>query len=252
MNLIIKDSKEQCGKDAARLGMEVINRAIATKGRANVIFATGAAQFEMLQTLVTLPIDWKKVNGFHLDEYIGLSIEHKASFRKFLKERLVDKAHPGNFYYINGEGNAGLECRRLNDLINQHPIDLAFVGIGENSHLAFNDPPADFETKVPYIQVTLDEACRKQQMGEGWFKTFDEVPKKAISMSIHQILKSECIIAVVPEQRKAKAVKLTMESEIGPDVPASAMRWHNNTTVFLDRESSSLLKNNEHAGKQKL
>jgi len=243
MELEIKDSKEQIGKDASKLGMELINHAIKTKGFANVIFATGSAQFDMLRNFVTESIEWKSLNGFHLDEYIGLSINHKASFRKFLKERLVDIVHPGNFYYINGEVNPGQEIRRLNDIIMKHPIDVAFVGIGENSHLAFNDPPADFNTNEPYIQVTLDEACRRQQMGEGWFPTFDDVPKQAISMSIRQILKSENIIAVVPEQRKAKAVQLTMESEISPNVPASAMRNHAKTTVFLDRESSSLLKN---------
>jgi glucosamine-6-phosphate deaminase len=242
MKLVIKDSKEKIGKEASRLGMELINQAIKTKGFANVIFATGSAQFEMLQNLVKLPIDWKSVNGFHLDEYIGLSINHKASFRKFLKERLVDIVHPGNFYYIYGEVNPGVECRRLNDLIKKHPIDVAFVGIGENSHLAFNDPPADFDTEEPYIQVTLDEACRRQQMGEGWFPTFDDVPKKAISMSIKQIMKSENIIAVVPEQRKARAVQLTMESAINPDVPASIMRNHAKATLLLDRDSSSLLK----------
>jgi glucosamine-6-phosphate deaminase len=242
MKLIVNESKEQCGIAAANLGIELINQAIGKKGSANVIFATGSAQFEMLRNLVTLPIDWKSVNGFHLDEYIGLSINHKASFRKFLKERLVDIVHPANFHYINGEVNPGVECRRLNDIIKANPIDVAFVGIGENSHLAFNDPPADFTTEEPYIQVTLDEACRKQQMGEGWFRSFDEVPQKAISMSIRQILKSENIIAVVPEQRKAKAVQLTMESDISPDVPASAMRQHSKTTVFLDSESSSLLK----------
>jgi glucosamine-6-phosphate deaminase len=242
MKLVIEDSKERIGKEAATLGMALINQAIKIKGFANVIFATGSAQFEMLRNLVTLPIDWKSVNGFHLDEYIGLSINHKASFRKFLRERLVDIVHPGNFYYIDGEVNPGLECRRLNDIILEHPIDVAFVGIGENSHLAFNDPPADFNTEEPYIQVTLDEPCRKQQMGEGWFPTFDDVPKKAISMSIKQILKSENIIAVVPEQRKAKAVQLTLESDISPNVPASAMRNHPKTTLFLDRESSSLLK----------
>ena len=242
MRLEIRNSKEECGREAALLGADVINQAIAKKGFANVIFATGAAQFEMLRHLVTLPIDWKSLNGFHLDEYIGLPIDHKASFRKFLKERLVDIAHPGNFYYVNGEGNPGMECRRLGDIILKHPIDLAFVGIGENSHLAFNDPPADFNIEDPYLQVILDEACRRQQMGEGWFASIDDVPKKAISMSIKQILRSEKIIAVVPEQRKAKAVQLTIESEISPAVPASAMRRHSNTTLFLDRESSSLLK----------
>lgn len=242
MQTIIRNNKEEIGKQAAMLGAELIKKAISKKGSANVIFATGSAQFEMLQNLVTLPIDWKSVNGFHLDEYIGLSITHKASFRKFLRERLVDIVHPGNFYYINGEIDPNEECKRLNKLIQEHPIDVAFVGIGENSHLAFNDPPADFDTEQPYIQVTLDEACRKQQMGEGWFGSFAEVPKKAISMSIKQILRSENIIAVVPEQRKAKAVQLTMESEVSPAVPASALRRHAKTILFLDSESSSLLK----------
>jgi len=242
MQIVIKKNKEECGKEAAQLGMDLINQAITRKGVANVIFATGAAQFEMLRNFVTLPIQWKAVNGFHLDEYIGLSINHKASFRKFLKERFVDLTNPGNFFYIDGETDPDQECRRLNQLILKYPIDVAFVGIGENSHLAFNDPPADFDIGDPYIQVTLDEACRKQQMGEGWFATVDDVPKKAISMSIKQILKSENIIAVVPEQRKAKAVQLTMESEISPSVPATALRWHSRTTLFLDRESSSLLK----------
>jgi glucosamine-6-phosphate deaminase len=241
MQIVIRNNKEEIGKQAAMLGAELIDRAISKKGSANVIFATGSAQFEMLKNLVTLPIEWKAVNGFHLDEYIGLSIDHKASFRKFLKERLVDFVHPGNFYYINGEVDPNEECKRLNKLIQQHPIDVAFVGIGENSHLAFNDPPADFETGQPYIQVNLDEACRKQQMGEGWFGSFAEVPTQAISMSIQQILRSENIIAVVPEQRKAKAVQLTMESEISPAVPATALRQHAKTTLFLDMESSSLL-----------
>jgi glucosamine-6-phosphate deaminase len=242
MQTLIRNNKEEIGKQAAKLGAALINQAINKKGSANVIFATGSAQFDMLRNLVMEPIEWKSLNGFHLDEYIGLSINHKASFRKFLKDRLVEIVQPGNFYYINGEVDPGGECERLNKLIRQHPIDVAFVGIGENAHLAFNDPPADFDIDQPYIQVTLDEACRKQQMGEGWFKSFDEVPTKAISMSIKQILKSENIIAVVPEQRKAKAVQLTMESEISPAIPASALRWHSKTTLFLDRESSSLLK----------
>jgi glucosamine-6-phosphate deaminase len=241
MELVVKKTKEEIGKEAAQLGARLIKEAISKKGFANVIFATGAAQFDMLSNLITLSIDWKVLNGFHLDEYIGLSIDHKASFRKFLKERFVDKVNPGKFYYINGEGDPSLECKRLNEIILQHPIDVAFVGIGENTHLAFNDPPADFEIEDPYIQVTLDEACRMQQLNEGWFKSFDEVPKKAISMSIKQILKSKNIIAVVPEQRKAKAVQRTLESEISPLVPASILRNHANTTLFLDTNSASLV-----------
>lgn len=241
MQIVIKQTSDETGKEAAELGARLIQDAISKKGLANVIFATGAAQFEMLKNIVKLPIDWKALNGFHLDEYVGLSMDHKASFRKFLKERFVDKVDPGTFHYINGEADPEHECNRLNKLILQHPIDVAFVGIGENTHLAFNDPPANFETEEPYIQVTLDEACRMQQLNEGWFNSFDDVPRNAISMSVKQILKSEAIIAVVPEQRKAKAVYLTLKGEISPSVPASILRQHANTTLFLDSNSASLL-----------
>jgi glucosamine-6-phosphate deaminase len=242
MKSLIKKNKEECGKEAALLCMRIINETISKKGFVNVIFATGAAQFEMLKNLVTMPVDWKALNGFHLDEYIGLSIHHKASFRKFLKERLVEKVSPGEFHYINGEADPQQECLRLKELILKYPIDLAFVGIGENTHLAFNDPPADFETEEPYIQVVLDEACRRQQLNEGWFTGFDQVPEKAISMSIKHIMKSENIIAVVPEQRKARAIQLTLQSEINPLIPASILRTHSEATLFLDEASASLIK----------
>ena len=241
MEIVIKQTTDQTGKEAAALGTQLIQEAIANKGFVNVIFATGAAQFEMLNNLIKAPIDWNALNGFHLDEYIGLSMDHKASFRKFLKERFVDKVKPRTFHYINGEAEPARECERLNALTLQNPIDVAFVGIGENTHLAFNDPPADFETEKPYIQVTLDEACRMQQLHEGWFNSFDEVPLSAISMSVKQILKSKAIIAVVPERRKAKAVYLTLKSDISPSVPASILRQHHNTTLFLDNHSASLL-----------
>ncbi len=246
MEIVIKQTIDETGKGAAALGAHLIQNAISKKGFANVIFATGAAQFEMLNNLVLVPIDWKALNGFHLDEYIGLSMDHKAYFRKFLKKRFVDKVLPRTFHYIDGEGDPQQECNRLNEIILQHPIDVAFVGIGENTHLAFNDPPADFETTEPYIQVTLDEACRTQQVHEGWFNSLDEVPKKAISMSIKQILKSESIIAVVPERRKAKAVYLTLHSEVTPSVPASILRQHPNTTLFLDTHSASLLNSDDY------
>lgn len=241
MEIVIKQTTDEAGKEAAALGARLIQEAIASKGFANVIFATGSAQFEMLNNFIRTPIEWSALNGFHLDEYIGLSMDHKASFRKFLKERFVDKVNPGTFHYINGEAEPDKECKRLNALILQHPIDVAFVGIGENTHLAFNDPPADFETEEPYIQVTLDEACRLQQLHEGWFNSFDEVPTSAISMSVKQILKSKAIIAIVPERRKAKAVYLTLKSDISPSVPASILRQHTNTTLFLDSYSASLL-----------
>jgi len=241
MKIIVKKTRKESGEEAARLGASLINQAITKNGAANVILATGASQFDMLEHLITLPVDWKSVNCFHLDEYIGLSITHKASFRKYLKERFVDKVNPGTFNYINGETEPEKECKRLNQLIRKFSIDVAFVGIGENAHLAFNDPPADFETEEPYIVVSLDEACRMQQLNEGWFPSFRDVPDKAISMSIKQILKSKHIIAVVPDQRKAKAVQLTVQSKVTPEVPASILRTHIETTLFLDEASASLI-----------
>ena len=183
------------------------------------------------------------MHGFHLDEYVGLSIEHPASFRKYLKERFVDVISLKEFHYVNGEINPGEECKRLGEIITEHPIDVAFVGIGENGHLAFNDPPADFETDEAFITVNLDEDCRMQQMGEGWFPTLKDVPHQAISMSIKQIMKSDVIICSVPDLRKAKAVKNTVEGKVSNLIPASVMQNHPATWLYLDLESASLLKN---------
>jgi len=206
MEIIISENKEELGRKAAIKGADLIKKAIQEKGAANIIVATGASQFEMLTELVKQDLDWSKVTGFHLDEYIGIDETHPASFRKYLKERFVSLVPMKEFHFVNGNG-AEKECKRLGEIISRHPIDVAFVGIGENAHLAFNDPPADFETEVPYIVVTLDENCRKQQLGEGWFPTFNDVPKQTISMSIRQIMKSEHIICCTPDERKALAVK---------------------------------------------
>jgi glucosamine-6-phosphate deaminase len=242
MEIVISESKQILGNKAAQKGAELIRRAILDRGRANIIVATGASQFEMLKELAKEDIDWSSVSAFHLDEYIGISETHPASFRKYLKERFVDIVSPSEFVYINGNGSPLEECARLGKLIDNHPIDVAFVGIGENSHLAFNDPPADFETNEAYIAVTLNEDCRRQQMGEGWFPTVNDVPAKAISMTIKQIMKSKAIICSVPDLRKAEAVKKTIEGSIGPEIPASIMRLHTNAWLFLDKDSSSLIK----------
>jgi len=238
MKTEIFKTKEELGQAAARQGAELINKAIAKNGVANIIVATGASQFEMLASLIREDIDWSKVTAFHLDEYIGLPMTHPASFRKYLKERFVSKVPLKEFYYINGEGDISTECSRLNALIARYPIDVAFVGIGENGHLAFNDPPADFDIEDPYLEVDLDDDCRKQQLGEGWFNSFEEVPKKAISMSIKQILKSESIICSVPDKRKANAVKNVVLGKVTPDVPASILQTHPQTTLYLDAGSS--------------
>ena len=241
MEVIISDTKESLGKEAAVKGAGLIRKAIAEKGEANIILATGTSQFEMLNALVKEDINWSGVTGFHLDEYIGLSWKHPASFRRYLKERFVDIVSPNKFYYINGEADATGECSRLGDLISKRPVDVAFVGIGENGHLAFNDPPADFETEEAYLIVKLDKVCRRQQLGEGWFTALDEVPEKAISMSIKQIMKSKAIICSVPDLRKAKAVKKVVSGTVTSDVPASVLQRHNTAWIFLDRDSASLL-----------
>src|SRR6476659_8040309 len=191
----IYDSKLELGEAAAQDAAAIIQQAITARGTAYVIAATGASQFEFLDALVAQDIDWQGVEFFHLDEYVGLPETHPASFRRYLTERIINRIHAKAFYLINGEeADPQAECRRVGDLISRHSIDVAFVGIGENGHLAFNDPPADFETEEPYLVVTLDDACRRQQLGEGWFPTFDDVPKQAISMSVRQIMKSGAII----------------------------------------------------------
>jgi glucosamine-6-phosphate deaminase len=243
MKATICQHVKQMGRLAAEEAAKVIKAAIGLRGEANVIFATGTSQFEVITGLIADPtILWAKVTGFHLDEYIGLPDTHPASFRKYLRERLVSRVHMHRFHYIQGDApDAKEECQRLNLLIKNTPIDLALVGIGENGHLAFNDPPADFNTFKPYITVELDEACRRQQLGEGWFETLDDVPTEAITMSIQQIMKSEQVVCSVPDERKAKAVRSTIEGAVTPDVPASILRNHPHCRLFLDKASASLL-----------
>lgn len=242
MKVFIYRTKEELGQTAARKGAELIRKAINEKGEATIIMATGASQFDMLKELIRTKVDWSKVTAFHLDEYIGIPVTHAASFRKYLKERFVDHVPLKAFHYINGESEADAECKRLGKLIAGKAVDVAFIGIGENGHLAFNDPPADLITEEPYIRVGLDKECRNQQMGEGWFLSIDEVPETAISMSIKQILKSANIICSVPDLRKAEAVKNAVEREVSPDYPASVLKTHQKTWLFLNKESSSLLK----------
>lgn len=243
MQISISKNPQELGKHAGKTGAELIRQVIQNQGFANIILATGTSQFETLkQVLEEKDIDWAKVSVFHLDEYLGLPITHPASFRKYLMERFfIHVPQLKAYYLIDGEADPAQECIRLGDLISKHPIDVAFVGIGENAHLAFNDPPADFETVSPYIVVDLDHACRMQQLGEGWFKSLEEVPLKAISMSIRQILKSRSIICSVPDERKAIAVKHSVEGNVSPEFPASILQNHPDCQLFLDDDSSSQL-----------
>lgn len=243
MNIKIFPNAKELGISAGIAAAQLIRLAIAEKGTAHIIMATGASQFDTINQLISeKDIDWSKVIMFHLDEYIGLPVTHPASFRNYLQERFLGKLPSlKSSYLINGEPDARNECDRLNDLISQHIIDVALVGIGENGHLAFNDPPADFDTEQPYIIVALDEACRQQQLGEGWFKTIEEVPSHAISMSVQQILKSTHIICSVPDSRKATAVKNTTEQVVSKLYPASILQLHPNCNLYLDKASAALL-----------
>jgi glucosamine-6-phosphate deaminase len=227
---------------AAAEAAATLESAIAQRGYARIIAATGAAQFEFLEQLTKTPgIDWRRVEMFHLDEYLGLPVSHPASFRKFLRERLIDKTGITRMHLLDGERDPLAVIAEVTSEIRKAPIDIAFVGIGENGHLAFNDPPADFETQEAFIVVTLDEACRRQQLGEGWFKSFDEVPRQALSMTVREVLKATQIIAIVPDTRKAEAVAKCFNKQISPMAPASILRTHPNALIYLDRNSASLL-----------
>jgi glucosamine-6-phosphate deaminase len=234
--------KRALARAAAEQAAAALRRAILERGRARIVAATGAAQLEFLDVLTRMEdIDWQRVEMFHLDEYIGLPITHPAGFCNFLLKNLIHKTGITKYHLLDGDGDAREVAQRIGESLSAVPIDIAFVGIGENGHLAFNDPPADFETEEPYLIVDLDEACRRQQVGEGWFAELSEVPRQAISMSVRQTVKAREILAVVPDARKAAAVKLCFDGEIGPMAPASILRTHAGTTVYLDKESSSQL-----------
>jgi glucosamine-6-phosphate deaminase len=245
MKLRILGDKQETGRAAGRAAAARLREAIQERGRASLIVATGASQFETLAALVNEPdVRWDQVTCFHLDEYIGLPIIHGASFRRYLWERFVRRLPLplAAFHYLHGDApDPAAECRRVGSIIHYHSVDVALVGIGENAHLAFNDPPADFTTEDPYIVVKLDEGCRRQQLGEGWFSSLAEVPTRAISMSVQQILKSRSIICSVPDQRKADAVKAVLEGPITNTAPASILRTHDDCTLLIDQAAASRL-----------
>lgn len=236
------EDKLALSRAAAEQAAVALRRAIQDHRRARIIVATGASQLEFLDALARKEsIDWQRVEMFHLDEYLGLPITHPASFRKYLLDHFICKTGITQYHLLDGNGDPREVIFRAGESLNSAPIDIAFVGIGENGHLAFNDPPADFQTEEPYLIVNLDEACRRQQVGEGWFADISEVPRQAISMSVRQIMKAREIIVVVPEARKAQAAKLCFEGEISPLAPGSILRSHANAAVYLDKASSSLL-----------
>lgn len=242
MRVVVSRDCEEMARKAAGEAAEAIRTALSERGEARIIIATGASQFGFLQALTAAPgVDWTRVTGFHLDEYVGLSVAHPASFRNYLRKRFAGAvpAPLKAFHEVNGEAtDLTLECKRLKALLDASPIDVACVGIGENGHLAFNDPPADFDTQEAYLVVKLDEACRRQQVGEGWFATMDAVPTHALSMSIRQIMKSRRIVCTVPDARKADAVRKTVKGAVSDLCPASILQEHPACGLFLDRSSA--------------
>jgi glucosamine-6-phosphate deaminase len=240
--LKVFNDKRALGNAAADQAASAIRLAISNQGSARIIVATAASQFEFLDSLTKMPgIDWQNVEAFHLDEYIGLPITHPGSFRKLLLEQLIHKTGITKYHLLDGDADTSEVVQRVSAALKSAPIDIAFLGIGENGHLAFNDPPADFATEEAYLIVNLDEACRKQQVGEAWFADIEQVPKRAISMSVRQILKAKEILAVVPDARKAEAIRACFEGDISPMAPASILRTHPNATVYLDQHSAALL-----------
>lgn len=242
MKVYVDRNAVEMGKHAAEETAGRIRDCVSERGNCRLLLSTGASQFEMFQALEEQDVPWDQVVMFHLDEYVGMSAEHGASFRKYLKERFIDKVHPGAYFFVDGEGDVQENIRKLTEELRKAPIDLALIGIGENGHIAFNDPPADFDTKEAYIIVQLEERCKKQQMGEGWFPTIEDVPDQAISMTVYQMMQSRAILSVVPGKRKAEAVKKTLEAqEITNMIPATKLREHPDWTLFLDEDSASLL-----------
>lgn len=245
MKIEILADKKDLGAKAAAAGAAAIRAAIARGGKASIILATGASQFDVLDALVRAEgIDWSRVTALHLDEYIAMPATHPASFRKYLNERFVQRVPTlGRFVFIEGDvPDLAAELARVNAIARSLAIDVCFAGIGENCHLAFNDPPADFTTEDPFIVVQLDEACRQQQFGEGWFPTLEAVPTRAISMSIRYMMKSAAVILSVPDARKAKAVQAAVEGPVSPHFPASIMQRHPDCRLYLDSASAALLK----------
>src|SRR3954469_23409829 len=238
MDFKVFDDRNTLGQAAADQAAAAIKRAILDHGHARIVAATAASQKEFLEALTSAHgIDWTKVEAFHLDEYIGLPITHPGSFRKMLLEQLINKTGIVNYHLLDGDGDVDAALGSASAALASAPVDIAFLGVGENGHLAFNDPPADFETEVPYLVVELDEVCRKQQVGEAWFADISEVPERAISMSVRQIMKINELIAVVPGPQKAEAIQACFNGEITPMAPASILRNHPHATVYLDQAS---------------
>jgi len=244
MKIAIHADRPAMGAAAAAEAADALRHALAARGQATLVVATGTSQLEVLDAFAAAPgIAWESVSLFHLDEYCEIPADHAASFRRYLRERFFDilPLKPAAFHWIGADGDPTAECRRLAGLVPAGDFDLLLCGIGENGHLAFNDPPADFDAIDPYLVVSLDEACRRQQVGEGWFPSFADVPTHAISMSIRRIMAARTIICSVPDARKAVAVRDTVEGPVSQTVPASILQRHADCRLHVDRAAASRL-----------
>ncbi|AZN43033.1 glucosamine-6-phosphate deaminase [Paenibacillus albus] len=239
MDVHVLENAQLLGEQAAARAASVLQEAIERQGKARLLLSTGSSQFEFFKAFVAQPVEWSKVEMFHLDEYAGIQPDHPASFQAYLLERFIGQVELGSYHLVDGTGDPRATIAQLNEAIREAPIDLAMIGIGENAHIAFNDPPADFDTEEPYIVVELDDACKRQQVGEGWFAGLEDVPTHAITMSVRQILKSKVILSCVPHAVKAEAIRLTLSSEISPNVPSTMLRTHPSWTLYLDRASAA-------------
>lgn len=239
MKITVSENAVQLGERAAALTAEKLNTEIEKNGSARLVLSTGASQFETIKSLVNKPVDWSKVEVFHLDEYVDLPITHPASFRKYIRERFGDFVNAKAIYYVNTDGNIEDNIAELTDKLHEAPVDVALIGIGENAHIAFNDPPADFDNDNAYIIVKLADKCRNQQLGEGWFADIDEVPTHAVSMTVKEIMRSKVIVSSVPHAVKAQAIKDTLENDLTPDVPATMLKQHEEFYLFVDKNSAS-------------
>jgi len=241
MKINLSKTSKELGQEAAKLTAKYLKEAIKKNGSARLLLSTGASQLDTIEALIAMEIDWSKVEMFHLDEYIDLPVTHPASFQKYLKERFVDVVRPKAAHYVLGEGNIEENIKSLTKEVRKAPIDIGLIGIGQNAHIAFNDPPADFDTKESFLVLHLDERCKMQQVDEGWFKTIEDVPKKAVTMSVHQIMQCEAIISPVPHKEKAEAVRNTLHHEVTNQIPATMLKKHKDYNLFIDENSASLL-----------
>ena len=241
MVLDISKTAVELGEKAAKKTAELLNKAISEKGCARLVLSTGMSQFETISALVKEDVDWSVVEVFHLDEYVGMSIDHPASFRRYILDRFNAFVNVKKLYLVNGEGDVEANIAELTKAYKEAPIDVALIGIGENAHIAFNDPPADFDRQESYITVNLNETCRQQQLNEGWFPNMDAVPRQAISMTVSEIMRCRSIVSAVPHKAKAEAIKNTMACELTNMVPATMLKQHGDWYLYIDENSASLM-----------